>query len=122
MIMTEIKMLHRPGLHPARRGFARSAGIAEIFNFSFAVERTAKENYSAALLQKIITHLLITIVEQSLNPEGLMVLAIKRLSEKLKNKKPTALCGEEIIVPATGSPEACGKPYSPPATLRQGLW
>lgn len=54
-----------------------------------------------------------------------MVLAFRRLSEKLKNNKtqrPLRLCGDEIIAPAKASPGAGEKPYLPPAALRQWLW
>ncbi len=44
-----IVIIYRPSLHPAPRGFARVAKVAEIQIFSFAVERTAKEKLSVLL-------------------------------------------------------------------------
>ena len=71
---------------------ARDAEIAEAWNFSFAVERTAKENHSTAYLQKVKIE---EIFYQG--PEDLRVLAFRRLSEKLKNKNLCALSVSAVI-------------------------
>ena len=65
--------------------------------FSFAVERTAKENYSAALLRNslILIHYYLLCYHCELpsnTPEGLILFAFRPLSGKQNKDKLCALC------------------------------
>jgi hypothetical protein len=75
---------------------ARDAENAERIFFSFAVERTAKENYSAASLHKKYLAISLIMKNDIAVSHWREVLAFRRLSGKLKNITLCVLCASAV--------------------------
>ncbi len=76
--------------------FAKDAKDAELQDFSFAVERTAKEKHSAFDWWTSIIDRYLSPTKVPPCPLGLRILAFRPLSGKLKKSSLSVLCGSAV--------------------------